>query len=132
MTPRTLGWIIVLGFALLWVPLLILIAGAHEAPPITLAVNPRVGYQPLAVDTILRIEPFYLNTGWCIAWFQQGAEWPDGRHCGSLEGAYARRRQDYRITFRRAGVYDIVGTLIQVRTTHQTVPLSVHVLESPF
>ena len=108
-----------------------LTAAAPVPPAITLTLNPLVGFRPLLVEARLSIPPNYLNVGWCLQWFQQGAEDPDGRHCEQLDGQYEPRVHVYLIKALDTGQYEVSATLLYARGTERTTFQAIRVFDSP-
>ena len=109
--------------------LLVAVLTAASPPVFTLTLNPHVGYRPLNVEVRVQIEPNYLNTGWCLQWFQQGAEYPDGRHCEQLQGQYEARTHYFTIKALQTGDYEVSATLYHTHTVEMTSFQPVHVID---
>ena len=114
---------LLIGFSLLYVTLL----SADE--PITLSLDPVIGYDPLTTHATIRIDPHYLNYEVCVEWVGEPQE---GRGCWSLEGQYSRRTHSYDITALPAGEYQVVARLKQVRSSYVTSAQTVRSIENHF
>ena len=114
--------------------LLLLLASPSAQQPITLSLNPQIGYRPLNVTARISVEPHYLNRGICIVW---ESDVYSGAGCWQVEGQYAPRTHVYTIKNLPAvgdgsTTYTVWAELITVRTRHVTPPQQVRVINSPF
>ena len=81
-------------------------AAASEPSPISLHLNPEVGFYPTTVYARIIVEPDYVNRGICVVWISEEKVY-DGAGCWSIEGQYAAKVHFYPIKHIPVGVYNV-------------------------
>lgn len=74
-------------------------------PPISLTLNPAVGYAPFSTRGTASIPPSSSNTFWCLVWNSEVGE--AGLSCKPLEGEKAPRVHPIELKDLSAGEYEV-------------------------